>query len=209
MRLIKAVGLLLIVIFVGSVVFVLVGAALGGVAQSALNLGNGVFGFGAGGTSLGGTEESKDMDDYKGRYTKYVVGFLFNEGLLEVLLIRKLKPLWQRGKLNGVGGKILPTESPLEAIRREFSEETGVRPPTWLPFHYERYVGGNEVWYFAAENADCYRRAEQQEVEPLVRLGLSQAWETKSLIYNLCYLIPMASCLLRRPSADHPVILEV
>jgi 8-oxo-dGTP pyrophosphatase MutT (NUDIX family) len=31
---------------------------------------------------------------------------------IEVLLIEKQKPAWQRGKLNGVGGKIEPGENP-------------------------------------------------------------------------------------------------
>ncbi len=52
---------------------------------------------------------------------KYVVGFLFNNSKLA--LIKKNRPEWQRGKLNGIGGHIKVGETPLEAMKREFSEE--------------------------------------------------------------------------------------
>ena len=43
--------------------------------------------------------------------TRYVLGFMFTEDLENVLLIKKLKPKWQSGKLNGVGGKIEDNDS--------------------------------------------------------------------------------------------------
>jgi 8-oxo-dGTP pyrophosphatase MutT (NUDIX family) len=55
----------------------------------------------------------------------YVVGFMFSEDNLRVALIRKTKPPWQVGKLNGIGGKINPGEWMFEAMVREFHEETG------------------------------------------------------------------------------------
>ncbi len=59
----------------------------------------------------------------------YVCGFLFTPDRTRVLLIRKNRPAWQAGKLNGVGGKIDPGESPATAMRREFREEAGVDLP--------------------------------------------------------------------------------
>jgi len=56
---------------------------------------------------------------------EYVLGFAFNGN--NVLLIRKTRPAWQAGRLNGVGGKVEPEDWCLaEAMRREFKEETGV-----------------------------------------------------------------------------------
>jgi 8-oxo-dGTP diphosphatase len=55
---------------------------------------------------------------------KYVVGFRFNEG--KVLLISKLKPSWQKGRLNGIGGKVEKDEESVSAMVREFREETGI-----------------------------------------------------------------------------------
>ena len=57
---------------------------------------------------------------------KYVVGFAFSENLRAVLLIQKNHPDWQKGFLNGIGGKIEPKEKPLDAMHRECQEETGL-----------------------------------------------------------------------------------
>jgi 8-oxo-dGTP diphosphatase len=64
----------------------------------------------------------------------YVVGFMFNPVYSEVVLIRKTKPAWQRGLLNGVGGKVEPGEDFLTAMNREFEEETGVHGLKWKKF---------------------------------------------------------------------------
>lgn len=56
---------------------------------------------------------------------KYVVGFMFSQGLDEVVLIRKNRPLWQKGLYNGVGGKVEEDEHQDDAMQREFEEETG------------------------------------------------------------------------------------
>lgn len=55
---------------------------------------------------------------------RYVVGFAFNEDVSKVLLRLKNKPPWQRGRYNGVGGKIEAGETPMQAMDREWSEET-------------------------------------------------------------------------------------
>jgi 8-oxo-dGTP pyrophosphatase MutT (NUDIX family) len=56
---------------------------------------------------------------------RYVAGFMFDVANKQVALIRKTKPAWQAGKLNGIGGKIEDGESPEAAMVREFLEETG------------------------------------------------------------------------------------
>ena len=65
---------------------------------------------------------------------KYVVGFMLDPTLSKVVLIRKTKPEWQAGLLNGVGGKIEPDEGALTAMYREFKEETGVENVEWKPY---------------------------------------------------------------------------
>lgn len=62
---------------------------------------------------------------------EYVLGFAFTpkdiKGNQKVALIEKLKPEWQKGKFNGIGGKIESSDaSKFEAMEREFEEETGV-----------------------------------------------------------------------------------
>ena len=57
----------------------------------------------------------------------YVVGFRFDEARQQVVLIEKNRPEWQRGKLNGVGGKVEDLEIPPEAMVREFEEEASLK----------------------------------------------------------------------------------
>lgn len=63
--------------------------------------------------------------------TRYVLGFMVWGSL--VSLIRKKRPEWQAGKLNGVGGHVEEGEPPRNAMAREFFEETGVKtsPDLW------------------------------------------------------------------------------
>ena len=62
----------------------------------------------------------------------YVCGFFFSRDRAHVLLIRKRRPAWQAGKLNGVGGKIEPSDaSPLAAMTREFREEAALEITDW------------------------------------------------------------------------------
>jgi 8-oxo-dGTP diphosphatase len=62
---------------------------------------------------------------------EYVCGFLFSPDRTRVLLIRKNRPAWQAGKLNGLGGKVEPGEAALDAMRREFREEAGAEVADW------------------------------------------------------------------------------
>ena len=56
---------------------------------------------------------------------RYVAGLLFSEDGRRVALIRKARPEWQRGRLNGIGGHVEPGETDAAAMVREFREETG------------------------------------------------------------------------------------
>lgn len=72
---------------------------------------------------------------------KYVLGIAFSRDKQKLVLINKLRPTWQAGKLNGVGGKIEPEDqSPNAAMIREFKEETGV----------ETFIGGLYGWHHFA-----------------------------------------------------------
>ena len=68
-------------------------------------------------------------------YQRYVLGFAFFED--KVVLIRKERPAWQAGFLNGVGGHIEDSDkTPADAMAREFSEETSVMTSVgrWMSF---------------------------------------------------------------------------
>lgn len=73
----------------------------------------------------------------------YVLGFAFFHE--QVVLIRKNKPDWQKGKLNGVGGKIEAYDAgAISAMRREFEEETGVYVNLDRWFHVARLTASNK-----------------------------------------------------------------
>lgn len=66
--------------------------------------------------------------------TKYVVGFAFSRDLSQVALVKKIRPNWQKGLLNGIGGHIDGKETALEAMTREFEEEAGVNLLSWARY---------------------------------------------------------------------------
>ena len=57
----------------------------------------------------------------------YTLSFLFTTDLKKVLLIEKKRPEWQKGFLNGIGGKVEGDENFVECIERETFEETNLK----------------------------------------------------------------------------------
>jgi 8-oxo-dGTP diphosphatase len=136
-------------------------------------------------------------------YRAYVVGFMFSERLQTVLLIRKTKPAWQAGMLNGVGGKIESGELPIDAMIREFEEETGLRYRSWLQFHRERFRNGMVVHFFAAASLEIDKARSTTEEE----IAIVSADRLPSIvIYNLHYLVPMARTLILESVDNLPLL---
>ena len=124
----------------------------------------------------------------------YVAGFVFDEADERVVLIRKNRPAWQAGKLNGVGGRIEDGESSRDAMRREFREETGVVVDRWeLCGTLADERGWSIDFYRATIPAALMRDVtsctdEQVEVMFLEQLS---SWIGQA-IPNLSWLIPYA-----------------
>jgi len=87
----------------------------------------------------------------------YVAGFLFGHEYdsypfmktEKVLLVRKLKPKWQAGYWNAIGGKVEDGEMPIEAMTREFKEETCINTSAGEWEHMVTLVGpGGNVFFF-------------------------------------------------------------
>ena len=76
----------------------------------------------------------------------YVVAFLFTLDFKKVWLIRKEKPDWQKGCLNGIGGKVDKGEHFINAAHRELKEESGV--------HFKNYSDLNCVGHMEGVNND-------------------------------------------------------
>lgn len=124
---------------------------------------------------------------------EYVCGFLFSPDRSRVLLIRKRRPAWQAGKLNGVGGKIEPGETAIAAMRREFREETGLQLSDWqhvLTLSGADDAGSGREWaghFFRAFGDVTTARSmtdERLEVHPARAVP-------DGVIPNLRWLIPM------------------
>ncbi len=78
---------------------------------------------------------------------KFVAGFMFNLNLDKVALIKKTRPEWQKGLLNGIGGRIEDGESSIQAMVREFKEETGMTTldEDWTCF--STAVNEDKTWF--------------------------------------------------------------
>lgn len=146
---------------------------------------------------------------------RYCLGFLFSEDLSRVVLIKKNKPEWQAGKLNGVGGKIEDDEigpySAHKAMSREFEEETGayVCPMDWNLFASLEFP--EAILYCFARQSNVIRKADGTTVPPEIEAvhtatdeevriytvevdqrSLDPWWKCFPHMPNLEWLIPMA-----------------
>lgn len=130
---------------------------------------------------------------------RYVAGFLFDTDhrpghreLTRVALIRKSKPEWQAGLLNGIGGKIEGEEAPEDAMAREFREEAGLAIPK---DHWKYYavLGGDDwsVSFFACYgNVDALRTLTDEVIEIELLRDITPL--RKDMIENLPWLIALA-----------------
>lgn len=117
---------------------------------------------------------------------RYVVGFCFNEDGTKVALLRKTKPAWQAGKLNGLGGKIEEGESPLQAMNREFMEEAGVDGLDWKA----RTVINNH--HFVLTVFSCFDdRVFEAKTMEAEEVGIYCVGALGNTIDNLKWLVPM------------------
>lgn len=120
--------------------------------------------------------------------TKYVVGFAFDSKLDKVLLIRKKRPSWQIGYLNGIGGHINPKELPEEAMVREFEEECGIKTKKFMWSRLAVISGKDWIVYFfyTVDNIDRAKTTTDEEVV------ICNVDTFAAVISNLRWLIPLA-----------------
>lgn len=130
--------------------------------------------------------------------TKYVAGFAFDSAGSVVALIRKNRPDWQKGKLNGIGGHVEEGETPVAAMAREFREETGVEIGIQDWHRYAHYRGeGFELDFFLTFNdAVLNAQSPTDEKVEFVRVATlyHHSWE---MVVNVPWLVYMALSLTR------------
>lgn len=144
---------------------------------------------------------------------EYTVGFLFDEELQKVVLIRKTHPEWQKGLLNGVGGKVEEGETPLVAMHREWKEEVDIGSYVWKHF-LTMYFNHAEIHYFAATDPEDKLMiplfpTPTDEKPEIFRL--SDILFSTELVYNLRATLPLAIDYLKhlRTEADSPNNLKL
>jgi 8-oxo-dGTP diphosphatase len=129
--------------------------------------------------------------------TRYVLGFVFDSTCRRVLLLRKKYPEWQKGKLNGLGGKIEADETPAAAMDREFREEAGdceVVPKFTLFGRLCCPRRGWEVWLFHSRlRAEIPRHLHGLDAgEGECQIMFLEDLQDCPAVPNVRYLVPMA-----------------
>ena len=105
----------------------------------------------------------------------YVCGFMFDYEKQNVVLILKNHPEWQKGKLNGLGGKVKEGESLEQAMAREFMEEAEVTtaPEKWEIFH-EIETPEATIYFFKMQAHGIWQvgspTSEQVKVYPIMSI---------------------------------------
>lgn len=123
----------------------------------------------------------------------YVLGFMFNADSSKVKLIRKARPEWQAGRLNGIGGKIEGDEVPRQAMQREFREEAGVATKCEEWQHVVTLRSADWEVYVYGMSSDLYfEQCEAMTDEPLETHKVGIFLATEDCISNLHWLIPLA-----------------
>ena len=112
---------------------------------------------------------------------------MYSEDHTEVALIHKVKPPWQKGKLNGIGGKMELGETPLVAMIREFKEETGFHTHKWRFFCELSGKWGAVNFFSTVGDLTQLKTMEEEEV------GIYKVADIPNLntIPNLRWLVPM------------------
>ena len=151
----------------------------------------------------------------KKKPAQYVNGFLFDPTLSLVVLMRKNKPVHQEGLMNGIGGKIEPGETPLQAMVREFKEEAWPNPKLKLDWkHFATMVwksrnhpNGAEMHLFRATgNVHAARSLTAEKVEVV---NVSELMDRCDAIFNVRFMIQMARSFYFGDEFSHYVVQGV
>lgn len=131
-------------------------------------------------------------------------------------MMEKAKPEWQRGKFNGVGGKVKEGENIFDAMNREFREETGiyVHRDDWN--HFAKMKGSSnaaiedkfDIDFFWSAGNDILSASPQpgEEEHPKVCWLRELYGDHRPVIENIPWLIPLAIDSMKDGRPDFAVI---
>jgi 8-oxo-dGTP diphosphatase len=125
--------------------------------------------------------------------TDYVVGFMLEQLTERVVLVRKTKPAWQVGMLNGIGGKVEASDrTPLEAMEREWLEEMGYPHSRWRSIAVIRDERG-AIHVFATEVRMFPELPDKIDSGELVEtIFLRDLANRRDVISQMKWLLPLA-----------------
>lgn len=124
----------------------------------------------------------------------YVIGFAFCGN--EVALIRKTKPAWQAGRLNGIGGKVENGEGFPASMVREFQEETGILTERHEWSHKITMLGSDwqaEVFAMEMEHTrfDRLKTTTEEQVFRINLLAIQGMYENEELIEHIPWMLSL------------------
>lgn len=120
--------------------------------------------------------------------TEYTLGFVFTPGLKEILLISRGEHKYHSHKSNGLGGKIIIGESPVECVIREVKEEAGLETKE-QDWKFMGVINGIswKVWVFSSV-------VDKKEQFSAIKEGTLAYYPITSLpeniVSNLSWIIP-------------------
>jgi 8-oxo-dGTP diphosphatase len=121
---------------------------------------------------------------------RYSVGFLFNQNAACVALISKKRPEWQCGLWNGIGGHIEEGEAPIDAMVREFYEETGQHVEEWNLFAEIDGTPNYIISFFRSFNDEALVKVKTTTDEVVMVNQVARL--PFNIVPNLAWLIPLA-----------------
>lgn len=133
-------------------------------------------------------------------FKSYTVGFYLTPDFEQVCLIKKAKPPWQAGLLNGVGGSFEKDEDAQICMVREFTEEVGADSANWIEFAKGTitcHQGPCIVHYMV--NVGPLFTPKEDLIEQAAWYQVDQLW-TYPIVPNLAWLLPMALLKFVAPS---------
>lgn len=122
---------------------------------------------------------------------EYVCGFMRDEAG-DLVLVRKNKPAWQAGRLNGIGGGIEEGERPIDAMRREWHEETITFHRDWKPLASIHFNDSVVHFFKAAVDRLPIFPPHNDIGEAIEVVPYLDAIRYDDMIQNLKWLLPLA-----------------